>query len=233
MGRPAESPAAYARACVEALVNGRRVPSPPADELYARLAACFVSIKTRGGDLRGCIGTLTPSEPCLGDEIARNAYSAALSDPRFYPVRPGELGGLTYSVDVLSDSEPAAMADLDPARYGVIVSCGHRRGVLLPDLPTVTTAQQQVGIALQKAGISPHEDYGLARFTVERFREAQGAEVGGCWTGEQTREGEVTCAPEGETAKAAKAVPATGDETTTQATEAPVGTGDASPEPNR
>jgi AmmeMemoRadiSam system protein A len=202
------SPAAYARACVEAFVRGGRAPQPPDDQLYERLAACFVSIKTRDGDLRGCIGTLTPCEPRLGEEIARNAYAAAFCDPRFNPVRPHELPALTYSVDVLSDSERATMAELDPAHYGVIVSHGHRRGVLLPDLPTVTTTRQQVGIALQKAGIAPDEDYELARFTVERFREvedagADSAEVGACRSDERVEEGEVTCAPADEAGAAA------------------------------
>jgi AmmeMemoRadiSam system protein A len=192
------SPAAYARACVEALVGGRPAPRPPVDEPYEVAAACFVSIKTEGGDLRGCIGTLTPCEPCLGDEIARNAYAAAFSDPRFYPIRPAELRDLVYSVDVLSDSEPTTLDGLDPVRFGVIVSRGHRRGVLLPDLPTITTAGQQVAIALQKAGISADEDYELARFTVRRYRETEGAEIGVCWTDERTAEGEVTCAPESE-----------------------------------
>jgi AmmeMemoRadiSam system protein A len=220
MSPPLVSPAAYARACVEALVGGRPAPQPPADELYGSLAACFVSIKTHEGDLRGCIGTLTPCEACLGDEIARNAYAAAFSDPRFYPVRPAELGDLVYSVDVLSDSEATTLDGLDPARFGVIVSRGHRRGVLLPDLPTVTTVSRQVAIALQKAGISAGEDYELARFTVQRFRETEGAEVGVCWTDERTAEGEVTCAPQ--------------DEAEEPATGAPVVTRDARPaEPER
>ena len=122
MSSPPVSPAAFARACVEALVGGRPAPPPPADESYEAPAACFVSIKTQGGDLRGCIGTLTPCEPCLGDEIARNAYAAAFSDPRFYPVRPAELADLVYSVDILSDSEPTTLDGLDPARFGVIVT---------------------------------------------------------------------------------------------------------------
>jgi len=207
MSPPLVSPAAYARACVEALVGGRPAPQPPADELCGSLAACFVSIKTHGGDLRGCIGTLTPCEACLGDEIARNAYAAAFSDPRFYPVRPAELGDLVYSVDVLSDSEATTLDGLDPARFGVIVSHGHRRGVLLPDLPTVTTVSRQVAIALQKAGISASEDYELARFTVQRFRETEGAEVGVCWTDERTAEGEVTCAPQDEAEEPATGAP--------------------------
>jgi AmmeMemoRadiSam system protein A len=195
MAETGMSPAAYARACVEALVEARPAPDPPKAELYESRAACFVSVKTRGGDLRGCIGTLTPCEPSLGEEIQRNAYGAAFSDPRFYPIRGTELGGLTYSVDVLSGSEPTTFAELDPARYGVIVSCGHRRGVLLPDLPSVTTARRQVAVALQKAGISADERYDLARFTVRRFRETEVGEVGVCWTDATVADDEVTCAP--------------------------------------
>jgi AmmeMemoRadiSam system protein A len=163
-------PAAYARACVEALAGGGAAPCAPGDDLYACRAACFVSIKKRG-DLRGCIGTLAPCEPCLGDEIARNARSAAFGDPRFPPVCCEELGDLTYSVDVLSDSEPCTLADLDPKVYGVIVEAGWRRGVLLPDLAGVDSVERQVGIALQKAGISPTERFAVSRFTVTRHRE--------------------------------------------------------------
>ncbi len=165
-----EGPADYARACVAAHVTGRRVPEPPDHPLYGRPAACFVSLKEHG-DLRGCIGTLEPAEASLGREIVRNAYSAALCDPRFFRVRPEELTLLTFSVDVLSPSEPCAQADLDPRAYGVIVRCGSRRGVLLPDLEGIDAVEQQVAIALQKAGILPTEPYDIERFTVARYRE--------------------------------------------------------------
>jgi AMMECR1 domain-containing protein len=55
-------------------------------------------------------------------------------------------------------------------RYGVIVSKGSRRGLLLPNIEGVTTPQQQVEIALKKAGISPHENYRLERFEVMRHK---------------------------------------------------------------
>ena len=129
-------------------------PAAPAEPLYAIVAACFCSLK-KHGELRGCIGTLTPAERSLGDEIARNAWAAAFRDPRFSPVGADELPALTYSVDVLSPSEPCERADLDPRRYGVIVVAGARRGVLLPDLPGIDTVERQLGIALQKAGIDP------------------------------------------------------------------------------
>ncbi len=171
-------PADYARACVEAFVRGRPAPPAPADDFYRQVAACFCSLK-KHGELRGCIGTLSPTEPSLGDEIARNAYGAAFHDPRFAPVAETELGSLSYSVDVLRPSEPCTRADLDPRRYGVLVTAGARRGVLLPDLAGVDTVDRQLAIALQKAGIGPGEPCTIARFTVARFSESSGAETRG------------------------------------------------------
>jgi len=169
-GEGGAAPADYARACVEAVVTGAMVPTAPDTPFYTRRAACFVSLK-RGGDLRGCIGTLSPAEPDLGREIARNAYSAATHDPRFPPVRPEELEELSVSVDVLSPSEPCTPGDLDPARFGVIVACGFRRGVLLPDLPGIDSVAVQLGVALQKAGIAATDDFDVERFTVDRYYE--------------------------------------------------------------
>ena len=170
-GPPAQiGPADYARSCVEAFVDGRPAPPAPAGSFYDGVAACFCSIK-KHGELRGCIGTLTPASPCLADEIARNAQAAAFRDPRFPPIDAHEVAALSYSVDVLSASESCGRDGLDPRRYGVIVSAGGRRGVLLPDLAGVETVERQLAIALQKAGIAPDADYAIERFTVTRFGE--------------------------------------------------------------
>ena len=59
---------------------------------------------------------------------------------------------------------------LDPKRYGVIVSAGHRRGLLLPDLDGVDTAERQLEIAQEKGGISPGEPYQIERFKVVRHQ---------------------------------------------------------------
>jgi AmmeMemoRadiSam system protein A len=163
-------PADYARVCVECFARGKRPPEPPQAPVYALRSACFVSLK-KHGELRGCIGTLEPAEPDLGHEIPRNAYAAAFRDPRFPPVRVDELDALACSVDVLSPSEPCGVDDLDPQRYGVIVSSGRRRGVLLPALEGVRDVPTQLSIALQKAGIAPDEDFDVQRFTVARYHE--------------------------------------------------------------
>ena len=167
---PEWGPADYARACVDRFVRGRRPPPPPAQRLYTIRAACFVSLKKRG-ELRGCIGTLEPAEPDLGREIPRNAYCAAFQDPRFPPVGEDELEALVCSVDVLAPSEACGIGDLDPQCFGVIVSCGVRRGVLLPALPGVEDVAAQLAIALQKGGIRPDDPFDVRRFTVTRYRE--------------------------------------------------------------
>ena len=159
------------REAVEAHVRGTAPPSPPSElpQALRQPAAAFVCLKKHGA-LRGCIGTTMPTQSTLADELIRNAVSAASRDPRFPPVAPHELGALTYSVDVLGAPEAvASMEDLDPKTYGVIVRSGHRTGVLLPDLDGVDTAEMQVDICRQKAGIGGAEPLELMRFQVRRY----------------------------------------------------------------
>ena len=163
-----------ARLAVETFVRGGK-PTPAAvtTGLLAERAPCFVSLKTRAGELRGCIGTIEPSMNTLGEEIVANAVRAAIHDPRFPPVTESELADLRYSVDVLFPPEPVSVEGLDPQIYGVIVEDegGVRRGLLLPDIPGVESVEQQVQIAARKAGIPRGTPLKLSRFRVQRFRE--------------------------------------------------------------
>ena len=137
-------------------------------EMTCRAAGAFVSLHAHG-QLRGCIGTTGPTTNSVAWEIVQNAVSACSRDLRFAPVRADELDSLEYSVDVLGEPEAiSSPAELDIKRYGVIVSCGGRRGLLLPDLDGVDTIEQQIDIARQKGGISSREQYTLERFKVER-----------------------------------------------------------------
>ncbi len=151
---------------VDDLPDGRTL----SDELLTRRAGCFVSLK-KDGELRGCIGTIAPTRASLAEEICANAVSAGRYDSRFEPVEVEELADLVYDVDVLGRPEPInSERELDPRRYGVIVSTRDgRRGLLLPDLDGVDTVQEQVQIAAQKGGIDLYgDDYRLERFVVER-----------------------------------------------------------------
>lgn len=163
---------ALARASVEYFVTTQRpllIPDGLPSELTDKRAGVFVSIHEHG-DLRGCIGTIAPTRDSIAQEIVSNAISACSSDPRFYPIQANELDYLSYSVDVLFPPEPIDSPDeLDPQEYGVIVSKGNRRGLLLPNLEGVNTVAEQVAIAQAKAGIPPTEtDVSLERFRVVR-----------------------------------------------------------------
>ncbi len=162
-----------ARSSVESWVRLReRLPLPEdlPPEMLTKRAGAFVSIH-KNGQLRGCIGTIAPTRDSLAEEIVMNAVSACSRDPRFKPIGADELRFLEISVDVLGEPEDIASPDeLDVKRYGVIVSCGHRRGLLLPDLEGVDTAEEQISIARRKGGIGEHEPYTLQRFEVVRHR---------------------------------------------------------------
>lgn len=163
---------ALARQSLESYVTkGRRI-EPPEDipeELLNNRAGVFVSIK-KHGQLRGCIGTIAPTRDSIAREIIQNAISAGCEDPRFFPVTEKELPELVYSVDVLMPPEPIdSIEQLDPKRYGVIVRKGFRSGLLLPNLEGIDTAEKQVEIACQKAGLRPDEKgIELERFEVVR-----------------------------------------------------------------
>ena len=139
------------------------------EELLHTQAGAFVSLH-KNGQLRGCIGTIAPVRDSTLSEIIHNAVSAAVEDPRFLPLAADELERLEIKVDVLGKPEPVSdHAALDANRYGVIVSLGHRRGLLLPALDGVNTPEEQIAIALSKAGIGPEEPYEIERFEVVRY----------------------------------------------------------------
>jgi AmmeMemoRadiSam system protein B/AmmeMemoRadiSam system protein A len=133
-------------------------------------AGVFVSIHKHGA-LRGCIGTFEPQRPNIAQEVITNAISSATQDPRFSPISKHELKDLDYSVDVLTSPVPVEdKSKLDPRKYGVIVECGWRRGLLLPDLEGVDTVEHQIDICRQKAGIMSNEPIKLYRFEVKRYK---------------------------------------------------------------
>ena len=151
--------------------SGLKISSPKdlSPELAAR-AGVFICLK-KHGNLRGCIGTFQPCTGSVAEEVIQNAIAAATQDPRFEPVTEDELDDLAYSVDVLSAPEKIeTIRDLDPKIYGVILAQGMKRGLLLPDLEGVDTAEEQLRIAKTKAGIWSDEQLEMFRFTVTRYR---------------------------------------------------------------
>lgn len=160
-----------ARRTIENYIISGRKPEMP-EQLPAELregrAGAFVSIK-KDGQLRGCIGTIQAVQSCLAEEIMENAVSASVRDPRFSPIEPEELEYLVISVDVLGEPEKiSSPEELDTKRYGVIVTKGRKRGLLLPNLEGIDSVEEQIAIAKQKAGIGEWEEVELQRFEVVR-----------------------------------------------------------------
>jgi len=160
-----------ARKTIEAYIKEGTMIEPPRDlatELKER-AGVFVSIH-KGTSLRGCIGTFLPTQENIAQEIIHNAIEAATRDPRFSPITDDELSQLNISVDVLTSPVPVKdMNELDAKKYGIIVSCRGRRGLLLPDLEGVDTPQQQIEICRRKAWIDDNEPVAIEKFLVKRY----------------------------------------------------------------
>lgn len=145
-----------------------KVPSDIDTSLKDNKAGVFVSIH-HFGSLRGCIGTIEPTKQSVAMEIIANAIEAGTEDPRFPSIKLEEMPYLEFSVDVLSPIEHILSSkELDPHKYGVVVSSGSQKGLLLPNLEGVESVEQQIDIARRKAGISPDAFLSLDRFSVKR-----------------------------------------------------------------
>ena len=137
-------------------------------ELLNKKRGVFVTLY-KYNELRGCIGTILPTEETVAEEIIRNAISSATSDPRFPKVEKEELDELEIHVDELSPLEDVISIDeLDEKKYGIVVRSGFKKGVLLPDIESVNSVEEQISIALRKGFISKDEDYSIQKFTVTR-----------------------------------------------------------------
>ncbi|ABR48332.1 Extradiol ring-cleavage dioxygenase, class III protein, subunit B [Alkaliphilus metalliredigens QYMF] len=153
--------------CEEVL---KELPDYVTEEMTNTKRGVFVSLKMHG-ELRGCIGTVFPTTNNIAEEIIRNAIEAGLNDPRFYEVEEKELMDIVFSVDVLTEPEYVSKEALSPKEYGVIVSSKGKTGLLLPDLEGVDTVEEQLSIALEKAGIKSSQMYKIQRFKVIRHKE--------------------------------------------------------------
>lgn len=157
-----------ARNTIEHYVKEKVEIIPEVTEEMKRRAGVFVSIHEEGR-LRGCIGTFMPVQDNIALEIVHNAISACSEDPRFDPITEEELDNLIISVDVLGKIEAVEdISTLDPHIYGIIVSHGSKRGLLLPSLEGVDTVTDQIQIACHKAGIHEGEKIKIERFKVIR-----------------------------------------------------------------
>ncbi len=157
---------ALGRQAIDTYLRTRRVIEPPQPiplDLQAPSAA-FVSLY-KNGELRGCVGSVQPTEATAAHELIRYAVASAVRDPRFDPVRLDEVGALTIKVQLLDPSEATDISGLNPQTHGIIVRRGDRQALLLPGIAGIDTPEQQLRAACEKAGINHN-----AALEIERFR---------------------------------------------------------------
>ncbi|MFI5306645.1 MAG: AmmeMemoRadiSam system protein A [Polyangiales bacterium] len=161
-----------ARAAIAAHLEGRAYAPAPLLPPWTRSRGVFVTLRSRDGELRGCIGHIEPGHATLAHEVASCAVSSATRDTRFGPVDRNELDELEIELSLLSEPEPVpSLAQLDPSRFGVVVSSGSHRGVLLPGIAGIDSAREQVRIAATKAGLPAGAPVQLERFEVQKISE--------------------------------------------------------------
>jgi AmmeMemoRadiSam system protein A len=147
---------------------------PPLD----RAGASFVTLH-RGGELRGCVGSLEVHRPLLAD-VAENAYAAAFRDHRFTRLQAGELDDLAIDVSVLSEPQPLSFSDqvdllaqLRPGIDGLILEDHGRRGTFLPSVwQSLPTAEAFLNNLKLKAGLPADywsDTLKVWRYTTESF----------------------------------------------------------------
>jgi AmmeMemoRadiSam system protein A len=172
-----------ARATIAGAVGAK--PSVPLADPLPRLllpGAAFVTLHTRNGDLRGCIGSLEARRP-LVEDVRENALAAALRDPRFSPVQAAELPNLVIEVSVLSAPEPLDFAGPDdllrklrPHVDGVLIERGRSRATFLPQVWEQLPAPEEfLGNLCYKAGLPPNAwrwpDLKVSTYQVQKFTE--------------------------------------------------------------
>jgi len=116
-----------------------RMRSALSDTSFQARCATFVTLKHKG-QLRGCIGRLSASDP-LAEGVRRNAINAAFHDPRFSPLTEKELGQIEIEVSVLTEPQPLAFSDPEDLLRklranvdGVIIRQGHASATFLPQV---------------------------------------------------------------------------------------------------
>lgn len=172
-----------ARATIAEAVGSKpatTLPDPP-PRLMAPGAA-FVTLRTRRGDLRGCIGSLEARRP-LVEDVRENALAAAFRDPRFSPVKAAELPNLVVEVSVLTAPQPLdfdgpedLLRKLRPNIDGVLIERGWNRATFLPQVwEQLPVPEEFLANLCYKAGLPPNAwrwpDLEVSIYQVEKFEE--------------------------------------------------------------
>jgi len=169
---------ALARQSLETWVRTGRVlaPQKPFSGGLAEHCGAFVSLHTRAGALRGCIGHMIGDGP-VGELLIELAIAAGTRDTRFEPVNERELEDLVYEISILSPMRRTAAEEVRPGMHGLYIRRGRNSGVLLPQVATEWGwgREEFLGETCRKAGLpmdawqDPRTE--ISTFTAQVFHE--------------------------------------------------------------
>ena len=161
-----------------AIANGLALSSVPVKRNHLpwllQPGATFVTL-TKGGELRGCIGSLSATR-ALGQDVASNARAAAFEDPRFPKLTREEWSSCAVEVSLLSApktirfaEEADLLAQIRAGEDGLILECEGKRATYLPQVwEGLPDKRQFLRELVKKAGLPPETR--LTRCKISRYR---------------------------------------------------------------
>lgn len=173
-----------ARRTIEEALGEESTDSPPASptQRLDEPGATFVTLHTRSGALRGCIGSLAARRP-LVEDVRSNALAAAFEDPRFPPLKRSELSDIVVEISVLTPAKPLEYQDpqellekLRPGVDGVVIERGWHRATFLPQVwEQLPRPEEFLAHLCYKAGLSARAwqegDLSVSIYEVQKFEE--------------------------------------------------------------
>lgn len=168
------------RSTLESALSGKGIPdyTPVHEKLYEKRGA-FVTLKTRDGKLRGCIGHIAADKP-LFRVVQEMAVAAARQDPRFPPVELNELEDIEVEISILSALEEVKKPEeIEVGKHGLLVQKGLFSGLLLPQVAVEWRFDREEFLrqTCLKAGLEPDEwkdaETKVWKFTAQIFSESE------------------------------------------------------------
>jgi len=169
-----------ARKSIQFALDGKVFePDESTKKKFSEKRACFVTLMLNG-NLRGCIGSLTPRQE-LWKDVIENSINAAFNDPRFYKLTKEEFEKIKIEISILSEPREIGYSDLEDLKNkirgrGVILSYGSHTATYLPQVwEQIKKPEDFLSSLCLKAGLSKdfwkNHNVKIRIYDVEKIKE--------------------------------------------------------------
>jgi len=143
--------------------------------------AAFVTLTTKGEQLRGCIGSLVAHRK-LYDDVIENAKNAAIHDPRFVALSEEEFDAINVEVSILTAAIPTEYSSIEDLKSkikvgidGVVLKYGKYQATFLPQVwEQLPSFELFFAHLCKKAGMSEaclSEKPDISLYQVKKYKE--------------------------------------------------------------